>query len=131
MEEELKLLEAKANDAYGAYKGQLDTKAKLKEEIKATMKELEEKQGNLSQYTERQAKATAAKADLEVQLKNADQALINKEQERQEATADKKTFEVETQGLKKLGQRMMLGIACMLQNAEQTPCRMLWRRQGP
>jgi len=108
MEEELKLLEAKANEAYGAYKGQLDTKAKLleenvrmKEEIKATMKELEEKQGNMSQYTERQAKATAAKADLEVQLKNAGAALINKEQERQEANAEKKEVEGETQVLKK------------------------------
>merc|ERR1712029_293983 len=97
MEEELRLLEEKANSAYGAYKDQLDTKAKLleenvrmKEEIKVTMKELEEKQGNMSQYTERQAKPTAAKADLEVQLKNAGQSLINKEQERQEATAEKK-----------------------------------------
>merc|ERR1712108_50392 len=82
LEEELRILEEKANEAYGAYKMQLDTKATLleenvtlKEEIKATIKELEEKQGNMSQYTERQAKANAAKADLEEQLKNAGQKL--------------------------------------------------------
>merc|ERR1712029_1096856 len=108
LEEELRILEEKANEAYGAYKMQLDTKATLleenvtlKEEIKATIKELEEKQGNMSQYTERQAKANAAKADLEEQLKNAGQKLIDKEKERQDATAEKKTLEVETQGLKK------------------------------
>merc|ERR1712180_211744 len=82
LEEELRILEEKANEAYGAYKEQLDTKAKLleenvtlKEEIKATVKELEEKQGNMSQYTERQAKATAAKADLEEKLVAAGEAL--------------------------------------------------------
>merc|ERR1712029_1226748 len=99
LEEELRILEEKANEAYGAYKMQLDTKATLleenvtlKEEIKATIKELEEKQGNMSQYTERQAKANAAKADLEEQLKNAGQKLIDKEKERQDATAEKKTL---------------------------------------
>merc|ERR1712002_779084 len=73
LEEELRMLEEKATDAYGAYKAQLDTKAKLEEEneqakveIQALMKQLESEQGNLSQYTDKQAKLSAQKADLEI-----------------------------------------------------------------
>merc|ERR1711899_525368 len=108
LEEELRILEEKANEAYGAYKEQLDTKARLleenvalKEDIKATVKELEEKQGNMSQYTERQAKATAAKADLEKKLEAAGHLLIKRQEERDEANADKKTLEGETSVLRK------------------------------
>merc|ERR1712228_550579 len=78
IEEELRLLEEKANAAYGGYKEQLDTKARLLEENvameaekKALLAQLEAEQGNLSEYTERQAKASAMKADLEVQLADA------------------------------------------------------------
>merc|ERR1712002_71346 len=73
LEEELRMLEEKATDAYGAYKAQLDTKAKLEEEnenakveIAALVKQLESEQGNLSQYTDKQAKFSAQKADLEI-----------------------------------------------------------------
>ena len=72
IEEELRLLEEKANEAYGAYQEALDVTAKLQEENKDLEKErdnltkqLEAEQGNLSQYQERQAKAAAQKADLE------------------------------------------------------------------
>jgi hypothetical protein len=72
IEEELRLLEEKANMAYGAYKEQLDTKERLlqeneniKEEKKAFIAQLEKEQGNLGEYTERQAKASAQKADLD------------------------------------------------------------------
>ena len=74
-EEELRLLEEAANAKYGAYDEQLKTKARLEEENvaiedekKALLKEIEKSQGNLSEYHERQAKANAQKADLEVQL---------------------------------------------------------------
>merc|ERR1712226_97212 len=97
MEEELRILEEKANGAYGAYKEQLDTKARLEqenvamgEEKKALLKQLESEQGNLGEYTERQAKASAMKADLEVQLLEAGNRLSQMEQERQNATAEKK-----------------------------------------
>jgi len=108
LEEELRILEEKANEAYGAYKEQLDTKAQLlednvtlKEENKALIKQLEAEQGNMSEYTERQAKANSAKADLEIQLKNAGQSLTIKEEQRQEATQEKREVEAETQILKK------------------------------
>merc|ERR1712113_759969 len=78
LEEELRILEEKAAGSYGKYKEQLDTKARLEaenvameEEKKALVKQLEAEQGNMSEYTERQAKASAAKADLEVQLVDA------------------------------------------------------------
>merc|ERR1711884_481218 len=100
LEEELRLLEEKAKDAYGAYMEQLETKKRLEgdnkqmeEEKKALIKQLESEQGNLSEYTERQAKASAQKADLEVQLGDAGISLTQKEQQRQEATAEKRQLE--------------------------------------
>merc|ERR1711872_411378 len=74
-EEELRLLEEKANATYGVYKEKLDTKEKLlaenqviEEENKALMKQIEAEQGNVSQYHEKQAKISAQKADLEIEL---------------------------------------------------------------
>merc|ERR1712083_896475 len=68
LEQELAILEEKASKAYGAYLEQVETKKRLEqenvdmeEEKKALMKQLEAEQGNLSEYTERQAKANAAK----------------------------------------------------------------------
>ena len=108
IEEELKKLEAQANDAYGAYKDQLDTKARLEEENKAMEEEkkqlvaqLEKEQGNLGEYTERQAKASAQKADLEVQIADAGVKLTETEAVRQQATNDKKTLEADNQVIKK------------------------------
>ena len=56
IEEELRLLEEKANNAYGAYKEQLDTKDRLlqeneniKNEKKALIAQLESEQGNLGE----------------------------------------------------------------------------------
>merc|ERR1719436_1267025 len=75
LEEELRILEEKAKSAYGAYEEALNitkeleaANAVIQEEKKSLLKQLEAEQGNLGQYTERQAKASAMKADLEVQL---------------------------------------------------------------
>merc|ERR550534_1461847 len=94
LEEELRMLEEKAENTWGEYKKQVDTKAKLeeenvsaKEEIKALMKQLESEQGNLSQYTEKQAKMSAQKAEMEIQ--------------RQNETANKKALESANQSIKK------------------------------
>merc|ERR1719458_797555 len=99
IEAELRNLEEKANNAYGAYKEQLDTKARLeeenikcKEDNKALLKQIESEQGNLGEYTERQAKASAQKADLEVQLSEAGSKLANMEQNRHAATGGKKSL---------------------------------------
>merc|ERR1712241_443601 len=108
LEEELRILEDKAKDAYGAYKDQLDTKARLEqenvameEEKKALVKQLEAEQGNLGEYTERQAKASAMKADLEVQLVEAGNRLTAMEANRQQATQDKKALEGDNVVIKK------------------------------
>merc|ERR1712241_15582 len=78
LEDELRMLEEKANASYGAYKDQVETKKRLeeenvaaKEEIKALIKQIEAAQGNMSQYTDRQAAATAEKTRLEGVLKAA------------------------------------------------------------
>merc|ERR1719288_317780 len=74
-EEELRLLEEKANATYGVYKEKVDLKEKLlednkviEEEKKTLLKQIEKEQGNVSQYHERQAKISSQKAELEIAL---------------------------------------------------------------
>merc|ERR1719328_4784 len=75
LEDELRMLEEAANAKFGAYEEQLKTKARLaednvliQEETKALIKQLEAEQGNLTQYTEQQEKATKLKIKLEADL---------------------------------------------------------------
>ena len=96
-EEELRLLEEKANATYGKYKSALDTTASLEGEldnmrsdIKALTKQLESEQGNLSVYTDRQSKATAFKAQTEVELATQQANLSAEEASRIELTAEVK-----------------------------------------
>jgi len=100
VEGELGALEAQSNEAYGAYKIQLDTMARLKEENvaikeekKALMAQLDSEQGDMGQYTERQSTISAQKADLEIELEDLGKKLILAEQERQDASVEKKTLE--------------------------------------
>merc|ERR1712156_1411147 len=73
----------------------------MEEEKKALEKQLEAEQGNLGEYTERQAKASAMKADLEVQLVEAGNRLTAMEANRQQATQDKKALEGDNLVIKK------------------------------
>merc|ERR1712088_30440 len=108
LEEELRILEDKANEAYGAYLEQVNNKARMEQENvtmedekKALVAQLQAEQGNLGEYTERQAKASAAKADLEVQLADAGDKLISMEEARQQAGLDKKALEADNLIIKK------------------------------
>jgi myosin heavy chain 6/7 len=85
-EEELRLLEEKANESYGDYKAALDTTAELegqmddlKAEIGAMTKQLSEEQGSVSVYTDRQTKALSLKATTETEL--AQQVNVLKDEE--------------------------------------------------
>merc|ERR1712055_124957 len=96
-EEELRLLEEKANATYGKYKEALDVTAslegqmdQLKEDIKTLTKTLEEEQGNLSIYTDRQAKANQMKSDCELELAKMQKVLAAEEASRIELTAETK-----------------------------------------
>ncbi|QQP48816.1 Myosin heavy chain 1 [Caligus rogercresseyi] len=108
IEEELKALENKAKDAYGAYQDQLETKKKLegeneklKDDTKNMLQQLEKEQGNISEYHEKQAKISAQKADLEVQLNESVELLNRHERERLQATQVKKSLEAENSGIKR------------------------------
>merc|ERR1712193_378975 len=108
LEQELAILEEKSKSAYGAYEEQVNTKKRLEqenvdmeEEKKALMKQLEAEQGNLSEYTERQAKANAAKTMLEKGLVDAGNKLVECEQTRQQAGLDKKALEGDNVVIKK------------------------------
>merc|ERR1719347_1900020 len=88
-EEELRLLEEKANATWGKYKEALDVTANLqgsmdglKAEIEAMGKQLAEEQGNISVYTDRQTKATATKVQAEAELKDAQAVLSSEENSR-------------------------------------------------
>merc|ERR1712209_362076 len=88
-EEELRLLEEKANATWGQYKEALDVTANLqgsmdglKAEIEAMGKQLAEEQGNISVYTDRQTKAAATKAQAESELKEAQAVLSSEESSR-------------------------------------------------
>merc|ERR1712183_396788 len=90
-EEELRLLEEKANATYGVYKEKLDTKEKLegqlgdlKDEIAAMSKQLSEEQGNISVYTDRQSKALALKGSTEIELAQQQAVLASEEASRVE-----------------------------------------------
>merc|ERR1719205_375397 len=96
-EEELRLLEEKANATYGQYKEALDVTANLqgsmdglKAEIDAMGKQLAEEQGNISVYTDRQTKATALKAATEAELKEAQAVLSSEESSRIALSAEVK-----------------------------------------
>merc|ERR1719348_1675996 len=96
-EEELRLLEEKANATWGRYQDALAETAVLegsldglKDEIKAMNKQLAEEQGNISVYTDRQAKATALKAEAEVELAKQQKVLAETEQARIELQAEVK-----------------------------------------
>merc|ERR1719237_1410737 len=106
--EELRLLEEKANATYGVYKQKCDTKVRLLaenevivEEKKALLTQIEKEQGNMSQYHERQQKCNSEKADLEIALVEAQHKLSDTEQARIQATNDKKSLEQETVLIKK------------------------------
>merc|ERR1712137_882602 len=88
-EEELRLLEEKANETYGEYKAALDKTAELegsmddlKAEIAAMSKQLSEEQGSISVYTDRQAKANVLKAEAESALASASEVLKGEENSR-------------------------------------------------
>merc|ERR1711934_1255820 len=96
-EEELRILEEKANATWGKYQEALGVTANLngsmdslKDEIKAMGKQLAEEQGNISVYTDRQAKATATKATAEAELKDAQAVLSSEESSRVELSAEVK-----------------------------------------
>merc|ERR1712228_1039536 len=96
-EEELRILEEKANATYGEYQAALQTTANLesqmgalKDEIAAMSKQLSEEQGNISVYTDRQAKALEIKKETEVELAQAQKVLAAEEASRVEFAAQVK-----------------------------------------
>merc|ERR1711876_51362 len=108
LEDELRMLEEQAVAKFGAYEEQLKTKERLgeeneliKAETAALIKQLEAEQGNLSQYTDQQERAAKAKVDFEQKLVLAGRKLIQIEEERVQATADKKVLEGENLVIKK------------------------------
>merc|ERR1719154_77906 len=107
-EEELRLLEEKANATFGKYQEALDvTKSlegqmgNLKDDIAAMTKQLSEEQGNISVYTDRQAKAIAAKGEAEIELAQQQKVLASEEASRVELAAEVKAHSGSISAVKK------------------------------
>merc|ERR1712198_10794 len=105
-EEELRLLEEKANATYGEYQAALATTANLesqmgnlKDEIAAMSKQLAEEQGSISVYTDRQAKATQLKTEIE--LAKQQKVLASEEQSRVQLAAEVKAHSGSISAVKK------------------------------
>merc|ERR1712048_1180434 len=75
--------------------------AEVQGEIGALTKQLESEQGNLSVYTDRQAKAAKTKAENEQKLDQAQKALAAEEAKKQQMTADRKAMEGDISIVKK------------------------------
>merc|ERR1740137_143808 len=95
--EELELLEAKAAATFGKYQDALDVTKSLsgqlgniKDEIGAMTTQLNEEQGNVSVYTDRQAKAIGIKGEAEVELAVKQKVLLAEESSRVELAGEVK-----------------------------------------
>merc|ERR1719495_1728550 len=107
-EEELRLLEEKANATYGEYQAALATTANLesqmgnlKDEIAAMSKQLAEEQGSISVYTDRQAKATQLKTETEMELAKQQKVLASEEASRVQLAAEVKAHSGSIAAVKK------------------------------
>merc|ERR1712042_376414 len=107
-EEELRLLEEKTNATYGQYQEALNTTKNLegqmgdlKDEIAAMSKQLSEEQGNISIYTDRQAKAIAVKNETEIELAKQQKVLASEEQSRVQLAAEVKAHSGSISAVKK------------------------------
>merc|ERR1712051_426069 len=96
-EEELRILEEKAQGSWGKYQEALQVTANLsgsmdalKDEIKAMGKQLAEEQGSISVYTDRQSKALSLKANAEAELSTQVEVLKSEENSRISLAADVK-----------------------------------------
>ena len=96
-EEELRLLEEKANETYGEYKKALDVTQDLEQsngqmevELKEITSTLAKAQGDVSQYTERQAKASSLKIEIDSELADRQKVLASEEASRIEMAAEVK-----------------------------------------
>merc|ERR1712037_901275 len=81
--------------------GLLEENVTIEAERKELLATLEKEQGNLSVYYEKQAKASSQIVDLDGQLAVSQDTLVQREQSRQDATADKKVLEIECVSVKK------------------------------
>ena len=70
------------------------------------VQQIESEQGNLTQYTDRQAKALQQKAELEVVLSKTGKDLTAMQEAREQATSEKKQLESDNGVIKKRYRRL-------------------------
>merc|ERR1711997_353526 len=107
IEEEIKILEDAAAKAISAYEKELadrkkfeQSNAKLLDDKLLLLNRIESEQGELQVLQERQAKASAQKADLEVQLDDIQEKIVETEEQRETLIKDKKEIENENSNVR-------------------------------
>ena len=107
IEEEIQLLEDAATNAVVEFETTImerkkfeEANAQLIEEKAALMKRIEVEQGDLSSYTERQAKVAAQKADMEAQVLVMKEKLAAEEEKKETFLAEKKAIEQEASSVR-------------------------------
>merc|ERR1712002_705894 len=107
IEEEIKILEDAAAHAVEDFetetasrKAYEESNSRLMDEKLALLKRIEAEQGDLSSFQERQAKAAAQKADMEVQLTDTNAKIKEEQAKKEELIKDKRILEQEASNIR-------------------------------
>merc|ERR1712112_573548 len=107
IEEEIQILEDAATQAVEEYQSEIETRkhfeesnSRLMDEKLALLKRIEAEQGDLTTYQERQAKAAAQHADMEVQLSDLNEKIRQEKDRREELIQNKRSMEQEVSNIR-------------------------------
>merc|ERR1712098_270207 len=106
IEEEIQILEDAATHAVEEYQSEIESRkqfeednSRLMDEKLALLKRIEAEQGDLPSFQERQAKAAAQKADMEVQLADTNEKIKEEQAKKEELIKDKRILEQEASNI--------------------------------
>merc|ERR1712228_84965 len=107
IEEEIQLLENAAAQAVEEFESETtarktfeESNSRLMDEKLALLKRIEAEQGDLTSYQERQAKAAAQKADMEVRLTDMNEKIKEEQDKKEELIKDKRAIEQEVSNIR-------------------------------
>ena len=107
IEEEIQILEDAATQAVEEYQSEIETRkhfeesnSRLMDEKLALLKRIEAEQGDLTTYQERQAKAAAQHADMEVQLSDLNEKIRQEKDRKEELIQNKRSMEQEVSNIR-------------------------------
>ena len=128
-QEELRQLEEKCKEVYGAYKEAVnvtktleDDMVKIKEDTKSLKEELSKKSGDLAIYEDQQAQALARKAKAEDDLAAMQGIMAREEADRRDLENEKKSMEGGVGGKKKEVEEVRTQMQKVENDNRPSPC---------